>query len=350
MRFRRCGSTGVRCLPRALWRWLVLAAAVALVSGVGFQPTALGQEKKPAAKSDKGAPPPKLDEDLLLHTRDGLQLAVTYYPPATSEKLQEGLGKKTIPIVLLHGWKQSRNDYKDLAHFLQKRGYAVIVPDLRGHGGSTRRIGASRDDTLDAARMTPGQFSLMVTQDMRAVKDFLWEKNNAGELNIDKLCVVGAEMGASVALNFALLDAVDQERNRVQRPDYKLGCFVKALVLISPELSFKGLPIRNAAAYPPVQRDISIMILVGKQNAKALAEAKRLYGIFEKSHPEPTGDDKLDKQTLFLGELDTLLQGTKLLDRKFNLPAVIADFVNRRLVKSNAAREWTWRERKFPYE
>ena len=32
----------------------------------------------------------------------------------------------------------------------------------------------------------------MVTQDMRAVKDFLWQKNNAGELNIDKLCVVGA--------------------------------------------------------------------------------------------------------------------------------------------------------------
>ena len=70
---------------------------------------------------------------------------------------------------------------------------------------------------------------------MKAVKDFLWERNNAGELNIDKLCVVGAEMGASVALNFALADALDQDSNRVLRPDYKLGRFVKALVLISPE-------------------------------------------------------------------------------------------------------------------
>jgi len=350
MQFRRCTSAGVRCLPGGLGRCVVLAAAVAVVSGMGFQPTALGQERKPAAKTNKAGPPPKLEEDLLLHTHDGLQLALTYYPSANSEELQQGKGKKTIPIVLLHGWKQSRNDYKDLAHALQKLGYAVIVPDLRGHGGSTRRKGATRDDTLDAAKLAPAQFSLMVTQDMRTVKDFLWQRNNAGELNIDKLCVVGAEMGASVALNFALLDAVDQERNQVPRPDYKLGRFVKAIVLISPELSFRGLPIRKAAVYPPVQRDISVMILVGKQDAKALAEAKRIHGIFAKSHPEPTGDDKLDRQTLFLGELATSLQGTKLLDPKFNLPAVIADFVNRRLVKSDAAKEWSWRERKFPYE
>ncbi len=53
---------------------------------------------------------------------------------------------------------------------------------------------------------------------------------------------------------------------------------------------------------------------------------------------------------LVLHELDTKLQGTKLLDPKFNLPAVIADFVERRLVKSDAAKDWTWRERKVPYE
>ena len=99
-----------------------------------------------------------------------------------------------------------------------------------------------------------------------------------------------------------------------------------------------------------MQTDISMLILVGKQDAKALTEAKRIYGMFERSHPEPGGDDKLDKQTLFLGELDTNLQGTKLLDPKFNVHGVIADFVHRRLVKSDAAREWTWKERKFPNE
>ncbi len=349
MQFRRCVFWGGRRFPRRLWLSIALAAAVAVVFGVEFSSSVSAQEKKPDTKNGKAGSPAKVEEDLVLRTHDGLQLAVTYYANAGDE-LEQGKGKNTIPIVLLHGLKQSRNDYKDLARALQKSGYAVIVPDLRGHGGSTRRIGDSRDDTLDAAKMSPGQFGLMVTQDMRAVKDFLWQKNNAGELNLDKLCVVGAEMGASVALNFALFDAVDQERNPVQRPDYKLGRFVKALVLISPELSFRGLLTRKAASYPPVQRDIAVMIVVGKQDAKALSEARRLYGIFAKSHPEPTGDDKADKQTLFLGEFDTKLQGTKLLDPKFNLSAVIADFIQRRLVKSEAAKDWTWRERKFPYE
>ena len=252
--------------------------------------------------------------------------------------------------MLLHGWKGSRNDYKDLAPALQALGCAVVVPDLRGQGESTRMKGARRDQTLDAAKMPPSQFGLMVSEDMKAVKDFLWTKNNAGELNIDKLCLVGAEMGASVALNFAMRDAMDQDVNQVRRPGYKLGCFVKAMVLISPELTFRGLPIREAATHPVVQHDIALLILVGKQDHKALQEAMRIHGLFKSSHPKPAGDDKIDKQTLFFGGLDTSLQGTKLLDPKFNVQGLIADFVDRRLVKSDESKEWTWKERKFPYE
>ena len=136
--------------------------------------------------------------------------------------------------------------------------------------------------------------------------------------------------------------------NRVLRSDYKLGRFVKALVLISPEWSFRGLPIQAAATYPEVQSDIAMLILVGKQDPKALEEAKRIYGLFKTYHPEPAGDNKIDKKTLFFGKLDTKLQGTKLLDPKFNVQAIIADFIYRRLVKSEESREWTWQEQKFP--
>ena len=158
----------------------------------------------------------------------------------------------------------------------------------------------------------------MATHDMDAVKKFLWERNNAGELNIEKLCIVGAEMGASVAVNFALADAVEQDRNRVFRPDYQVGRFVKAMVLLSPELSFRGLPIRAGAAR--IIPDVALLILVGKQDPKALAEANRIHSIFERYHPEPTGDNKTDKRTLFFGKFDTSLQGTKLLDPKFGVP------------------------------
>ena len=320
----------------------------------------LPAKDRPAKKEKETEEIPK-PEDLVLNTGDGLELTLTYYPGTK--------GKETIPIVLLHMWKQSRNDYKDIAPALQAMGYAVVVPDLRGHGESTHLKGARRDETLKAASMPPAQFTAMVTQDMKAVKDFLWERNNAGELNIDKLCVVGAEMGASVALNFALSDVWDQDRNRVIRSDYKVGRFVKALVLISPEPSSHGLPLKAAAGNPVIQRDIAMMILVGKQNPKALERANRIYGLFEKSHVELVGETKIDKCNLFFLRVDTSLQGTKLLepnmgvrielytraegtkkfDPKVTVQELIADFIHRRLEKSEESRDWSWKERKVPH-
>jgi len=317
-------------------------AAVAVLFWSGFALPARCQEKKPLISSEKDGPKIPQPEDLVLQTDDGLQLAITYYPSFK--------GKQAIPIVLLHGWKQSRNEYQELAPALQAHGYAVIAPDLRGHGKSTRVKGARRDERLGAKTMAPTQFGRMVTQDMKAVKDFLWARNNEGELNIDKLCIVGADMGASVALDFAWYDAVGYDYRAVYYGPLKLGRFVKALVLISPEWSFRGLPLRRAAANPAVQSDISMLILAGKRDGKAMGEAKRIHDVFKRSHPEPTGDDKLDKQTLFLGGLDTSLQGTKLLDPRFNLGGLIADFVDRRLLKSDESREWTWKERKYPHE
>lgn len=322
---------------RLRWLSLLMAATFLSWSAPAF---VLAEDDKP--KKEKEIPPP---EDLVLTTGDGLELAVTYYPGTK--------GKQTIPVVLLHMWKQSRNDYKELAPTLQALGYAVVVPDLRGHGDSKHRKGASKDEKLDAATLSASQFGQMVTKDMMAVKQFLWEQNNAGQLNIDKLCIVGAEMGASVALNFALADAVDQDNNRVQRAEYKVGRFVKALVLISPEPAFRGLPTRDATAYPAVQRDIPILMVVGKQDAKALQEAKRINSIFERHHPDPTGDtvsEKNDKRTLFFVPLPTSLQGTKLLDPKFNVASLISDFLNRRLSKCEESKDWTWCERKIPHE
>ncbi len=319
-------------------RPIFLTAAVVFAA---FTPSALCQDNIGGVAGDGEKQKIPKPEDLTLQTGNGLKLAITYYPSFK--------GKQAIPIVLLHDWKESRNEFKDLAPALQALGHAVIAPDLRGHGESTRYEGARRGERLDAARMSPRHFGRMITQDMKAVKDFLWDRNNRGELNIDKLCVVGAGMGASVALNFAWYDAIGYNYGGVYYGPLKLGRFVKALVLISPKWSFPGLPLRRATANPAVQSDIAMLILAGKRDSKAMGEAKRIYGVFERFHPEPNGDDKLDKQTLFLGGLDTSLQGTKLLDPRFKLADLIADFVYRRLVKSDESRQWTWKQRKFPH-
>ena len=55
-------------------------------------------------------------------------------------------GPESIPVILLHGFsgkeKASRKDFtqeQGLASFLQEKlGCFVIVPDLRGHGDSTK--------------------------------------------------------------------------------------------------------------------------------------------------------------------------------------------------------------------
>jgi pimeloyl-ACP methyl ester carboxylesterase len=330
---------------------VIVTAAVAMVLGGWMGPfagSAFGQEQKAVKKADKkDGDEVELPEpvDALVSTRDGVQLTLTYY--ASTKGIQ------SVPVVLLHGWKRSRNEYKAIAASLQSQGYAVIIPDLRGHGDSTRRKVGGREDTFNAALMSPAQFSAMVTEDMKAVKKFLWKRNNARELNIDKLCVVGEEMGASVALNFAHFDAVGYETGTPLYGNLKLGRFVKALVLISPAWSFRGLPLSDAMRDPTVQSDIAVLFLVGKQDPKAMDDAKRLYNLFEKWHPEPVTndkDEKLAKQTLFFGKLDTNLQGDKLLDSRFHVQDIIANFLSLRLVKSDESKTWTWKERKWPYE
>jgi pimeloyl-ACP methyl ester carboxylesterase len=335
----------IRLVPR-----LAVVIAIATVFGLAMCSSfavlaadSAKADKRDADSNAKDLPPP---EDQTLTTNDGLRLALTYYP-ATKDKEK---GKNVVPVVLLHMWRQTRSDYSDLAGYLQSQGYAVVVPDLRGHGQSTRFKGARKDDDLKAATLPATQYPKMVLEDMRAVRDFLWERNNACELNIDKLCVIGAEMGASVALNFAGYDAIGCENNMAYYGPLKLGEFVKALVLISPEWSFKNLHVRQALVAPRVQRDIAVLILVGDQEAKAVNQAKRVYDVFERFHPEPVGTDRIDRKTLFFIRLDTSLQGTKLLDPNLNVPEIITDFLQRRLIKSEESLDWVWKERKHPYE
>ena len=123
-----------------------------------------------------------------------------------------------------------------MAAFLQEKlGCAVIVPDLRGHGESTLdQGGQTRAEKIEGKKLKPADIAAMVTQDLRAVKDFLWKKNNEKALNIDKLVVIGVEEGAALALSYAADDAVGYEQGKAKVGPLKLGKFVKAVVLISP--------------------------------------------------------------------------------------------------------------------
>ncbi len=323
---------------------------------IGWLSVAAAQEK--SGEDAKKEPPPS--EDVLLQTADGVRLTTTFYPSTK--------GKAAVPVILLHMHKRNRQDYAALAEMLQKLGHAVLVPDLRGHGDSTVKRGLR--NPLDAATMPRTEFMAMVAYDMPVMKQFLVQKNNAGQLNIEKLCVVGAEMGASVALNWTYFDWT-----RPPEGNKKQGQDVKALVLISPEMTTPGLPLVTALrgqslvamAFDPqlkrvfmdpdqinfdgpvaldFRKEVSVFIVLGKGNAKALGAGKRLYNMLEPFHPDLPKASETKKRGLFLMTLDTDSQGTRMLGMKgLNLAQWIAKFIEKRLL----GRSLPWGERKKPY-
>jgi len=337
--------------PSCTARLLSFAARTALLLAVS---SAFAQATKAA---DPPAPPKPEDTELV--TTDGVRLVTTFYAGTK--------GKETVPVVLLHGRNGSRKDFGRLATYLQSLGHAVLVPDLRGHGDSTERKNSEIRITAD--RMSSRDFALMVTMDMEKIKAFLIGQNNAGNLNLEKLCLVGADMGASVAICWTWLDWV-----RKPVGHKKQGQDVKAVVAISPEWNTPGLPLRSAmTSQPPsivvydpqlqkafkeseamnfrlpvaldFRREVSMLIVVGKNSSSELRDAKGINKMLQPFHPEPPDEERLEKQDLFYGEFETKLQGTQMFSANLGLERFIANFIQLRLVKKS----FPWAERKDPY-
>jgi pimeloyl-ACP methyl ester carboxylesterase len=262
-------------------------------------------------------------------------------------------------VILLHGFKGNRKDLdkedEGLAWFLQKNlGCAVIVPDLRGHGDSTkvRIANSNRKEDLKGKRLTPGQISAMVTQDLLAVKEFLWKKNNAKALNIDKLVVIGEEEGAAVALGFAAFDAVGYDQGQVSVGPLKLGRFVKAAVLISPPpVNIPALRTPQVMRMPEICQSLPVMIVMGNKSKEYFTEAERLRTLFIKARP-PAVDAKPESITVwYFNKIDTPLQGAKLMaEPSLKVSEKVLSFLQSWVVDNPDVKELVWKERKLPYE
>jgi pimeloyl-ACP methyl ester carboxylesterase len=277
-------------------------------------------------------------EDLTLETKDGVSLRCTFYP---------GTAKKaSIPVIMIHGWEGQRSEYDGLALALQSLGHTIIVPDLRGHGQSTIvKLPSGDNETIDPEKFRQKELESMVL-DIERCKRFLIEKNNQGECNIESLCVIGSELGAIVAMHWAVYDW-----GKARLPAYKLGQDVKALVLLTPMSSFKAMTTREAMASPVVRSKLSILLVAGNEDSKGLAEAKRMHKSFESSRPKVDEEDQRDKLDLFLAEADTSLTGTKLLGNgvrigRSSVAQYIANFINLRLVAKQE--EFAWTDRTGP--
>ena len=160
---------------------------------LGTSLIAVGQDEANKTEEESELP---AAEVVSVETTDGVVLKCEWYP-GTNAKL-------TLPVILVHDWGEDRSGMLPLAERLQaEHGYAVLVPDLRGHGQSTKHI--NLEDPLDHTEFKKSQIASAVN-DIEACRKFLMQKNNDAELNIEMLSVVASHQTCVHALNWAVQD------------------------------------------------------------------------------------------------------------------------------------------------
>jgi len=161
-----------------------------------------------ALKKDKAEP-----RKVTFNADDGLIMTGTYYPAK---------GEKVNAVVLAHNIQGSRKDWGALAAYLQGQGFSVLAYDLRGFGESANK---QDGEHLSHLGFTEEDYAKMIA-DMKHAVDFVATQDRVKKNFIG---LVGADLGANVALNYAM----DDER-------------VKSVVLISPNFNYKGIKTREA--------------------------------------------------------------------------------------------------------
>lgn len=286
--------------------------------------------------------PVELTGETALKTSDGVLLSATYYPG--------NRGKKTVPLILIHGWGGNRKDFAALALYLQKEGHAVLVADLRGHGKSTQQeLGPEVRKKIDTKNKKL-LFSEMLQYDLPKLKAFLRSENNQGKLNIDKLGLVGVESGAILAAAFAGKDW-DPGTKRKGKANPQMGD-VKAVVMISPIKTFEGVKLQDQLTATPKNslwiRNFSGLILSGASPGSTYDSPERLEKIILAAIKQAGGTEKtvqLNSENLpvknsgskkvYAVTTKSKLQGAKLIavEKDSTEFPTIAEFLSLRLKK-----------------
>ncbi len=308
--------------------------------------------QKPPVKPKTPTTKPKPKEDtppepvsMTLNTRDGWRIHAEYYGP--QEKIRSG--KETVPIIMVHGWEGQGSDWNFLAVGLQTLGHASMVIDLRGHGRSTtRRVpgdNTGRTQTISVDQLKPDDIS-QIWRDLEAAKSELMRKNNAGEVNIEMLTVIAAEVGCIIALEWAVRDWAWP-----MTPAFKQGQDVKALVLLSPVESYRRMSASKSLNHTTIRDRLSLMFAVGAEDPRFASSVKRMHDRIERARPSL---DRLDPKEaerlrdLFLIEAPTSLQGTALTDRSLPVNRAIVYFLTKRLLERSEDLQWIGSERRRP--
>lgn len=292
-------------------------------------------------------------------TRDGVLMTGAYY---------KGNGdKETVPVVLLHSFGKDRHEFDPLVPELQNRGFAIIIPDLRGHGKSVKRFEKTETVTVheeeyeeeeprrsrpmggpllsrnrnqgsrDTETWEEVQTSLklidyqyenfnkrdieaMMTLDTVPFQRFLVEANNAEHLNLKKLVIIGVDSGGSVGAFWVKSDWGGKHK-----------C-TKSFIVVSPSCDTIAKRIFND---PKIFRDgVSVSFFVGERNQVYFDNATELRNEILGKEKEKFPDYAAAETKIPITALPSELHGGELLSReKLKLPQTIADTIETKLAE-----------------
>lgn len=208
---------------------------------------------------------------------DGVLLSADYYAPQSA--------RPPAPfVILLHGFEGARRDGRALVQPLHAAGFAVLALDLRGHGASATPRTRERVHNRDAAVFDEMQL------DLRAAYDWLATQP---EIDRARFALVGADLGAALALRYAALDRS-----------------VDAMVCVSPRWSDFGLDGPSEMAKI---KGRGVLLIVSEDAAD-----RRAADELEKSG---SGATRVNASGT--------ARGAELIERSSDLPRRIVDFVRK---------------------
>jgi pimeloyl-ACP methyl ester carboxylesterase len=312
----------------------VFATASVLLALIGLVSWSVRAADKPGNKS-VDIPEPV---DKVLQTKDGGSLHVTYY---------KSPGDRESPVVVLLHMKDGNRfvwqGKEGFAPRLQKEGYAVITVDLRYHGQSkaggtvgagNANQGAGKKKKKAGIDLKNNDLDAMVACDMEAVKDFIKDEHQAGNLNMNKMGIVGPEMGASIAVAYAALDW-DKEPYDDAQPGFQTprGQDVRALVLISPQEKYHGMAMAKLIT-PLKDPDLGIALLIcSSSEAQDKKESEKIF--------EMATTPSVNKKRMYLKTYGGKLTGTELLGKGLQIEDYMLVFFKKHLIDLDAP----WRDR-----
>ena len=283
-------------------------------------------------------------EELRLETSDGIRIAAWYYPVPDD-------AKAVATVILIHDFEGSHKTVDNLARNLQRAGCAVVAPDLRCHGGSGSRPAAlagsgGKADAADPRLLKKIDLESIAAAaggrlrdqsaargEIEAVRNWIKQRSDAGTLDIDRLCVVGCGLGATLASMWTAADW-----NWPPTTTGPQGQQVRALALISPVWATKGVSMSVPLTSEALQHRIPILILAGKGDR----DATRLFDQLKRFRPNAWFQQRAAGQapekakdledpadgTAFFIQTDTSLTGDKLAnDPSLNVADQIKTFL-----------------------